>query len=83
MIEQDYPTCTRTCCDILAGHLLADAGHDTRRLHGDRSFGTQMADIMCLVATDVTGGVIAKSGHWVMEEQPKKTTAAIIDFIEK
>jgi pimeloyl-ACP methyl ester carboxylesterase len=35
-----------------------------------------------LVATDVTGGVIGKSGHWVMEEQPKRTTAAIVDFIE-
>jgi pimeloyl-ACP methyl ester carboxylesterase len=51
-------------------------------LGGDHSFGTQMADIMRLVATDVTGGVIAKSGHWVMEEQPKRTTAAIVDFIE-
>jgi pimeloyl-ACP methyl ester carboxylesterase len=52
-------------------------------LGGEHSFGTQMADIMRLVATDVTGGVIAKSGHWVMEEQPKQTTAAIVDFIEK
>jgi pimeloyl-ACP methyl ester carboxylesterase len=52
-------------------------------LGGDHSFGTQMADIMRLVATHVTGGVIAKSGHWVMEEQPKRTTAAIVDFIEK
>jgi pimeloyl-ACP methyl ester carboxylesterase len=51
-------------------------------LGGDHSFGTQMADIMRLVATDVTGGVIAKSGHWVMEEQPKRTTAAIVDFIQ-
>lgn len=51
-------------------------------LGGDHSFGMQMADIMRLVATDVTGGVIRKSGHWVMEEQPKQTTAAIVDFIE-
>jgi hypothetical protein len=29
------------------------------------------------------GGVITKSGHWVMEEQPKQTTTAIVDFIEK
>ena len=52
-------------------------------LGGDHSFGTQMADIMCLVATDVTSGVIAKSGHWVMEEQPKRTAAAIVDLVEK
>lgn len=49
----------------------------------DHSFGTQMADIMRLVASDVTAGVIANSGHWVMEEQPKQTTAIIVDFIDK
>ena len=52
-------------------------------LGGDHSYKTQMADIMRLVATDVTGGVIINSGHWVMEEQPKQTTAAIVDFIGK
>jgi len=52
-------------------------------LGGDQSFATKMADIMRLVATDVTGGLIAESGHWVMEEQPKRTTAAILDFIRK
>lgn len=49
----------------------------------DHSFGTQMADIMRLVASDVTAGVIANSGHWVMEEQPKQTTAVIVEFIDK
>jgi pimeloyl-ACP methyl ester carboxylesterase len=52
-------------------------------LGGDHSFGTQMADIMRLVANHVTGGVITNSGHWVMEEQPKRTTAAIVQFIDK
>lgn len=52
-------------------------------LGADHSFGTQMADIMRLVATDVTGGVITDSGHWVMEEQPKQTTDAIVKFIDK
>lgn len=52
-------------------------------LGGDHSFGTQMADIMRLVATNVTAGVITNSGHWVMEEQSKQTTAAIVNFIEK
>ena len=52
-------------------------------LGGDHSFGTQMADIMRLVATDVTSGIITDSGHWVMEEQPKQTTAAIVKFIDK
>jgi pimeloyl-ACP methyl ester carboxylesterase len=52
-------------------------------LGADHSFGTQMADVMRFVATDVIGGVVADSGHWVMEEQPKQTTAAIVDFIDK
>jgi pimeloyl-ACP methyl ester carboxylesterase len=52
-------------------------------LGGDHSFGTQMADIMHLVAEDVTAGVITKSGHWVMEEQPEQTAGAITDFIRK
>jgi pimeloyl-ACP methyl ester carboxylesterase len=52
-------------------------------LGGDHSFGTQMAEIMRLVATDVTSGVITNSGHWVMEEQPRQTTAAIVNFIER
>ena len=51
-------------------------------LGADHSFGTQMAEIMNLVATDVTTGIIANSGHWVMEEQPQQTTKAIVDFIE-
>jgi pimeloyl-ACP methyl ester carboxylesterase len=38
---------------------------------------------MRLVATDVTSGIITDSGHWVMEEQPKQTTAAIVKFIDK
>jgi pimeloyl-ACP methyl ester carboxylesterase len=52
-------------------------------LGGDQSFGTQMGDIMSLVASDVTVGVIHDSGHWVMEEQPAQTTAAIVAFIDK
>ena len=52
-------------------------------LGGDHSYKTLMADIMRFVATDVTGGVIKDSGHWVMEEQPRQTTALIADFITK
>jgi pimeloyl-ACP methyl ester carboxylesterase len=52
-------------------------------LGADHSYKTQMADIMRFVASDVTGGVITHSGHWVMEEQPKQTTAAIVDFVDR
>ena len=49
----------------------------------DKSFGTQIADILRFVATDVTGVVIPNSGHWLMEEQPAATVAAIRAFIDQ
>src|SRR5258706_15842080 len=49
----------------------------------DRSFGTGMADVLRFVATDVTPAVIANSGHWLMEEQPAATIAAILGFLNK
>ena len=52
-------------------------------LGAEHSFGAQMADDVRFVATDVTGGVIKDSGHWVMEEQPQQTTDAIVHFIDK
>jgi pimeloyl-ACP methyl ester carboxylesterase len=52
-------------------------------LGADHSFGTQMGDIMNLVASNVTTGIVRDSGHWVMEEQPEKTTEAIVEFIDK
>ena len=47
----------------------------------DHSFGTQMADDLRFVASDVTGAVITRSGHWIMEEQPQQTVGVIVDFI--
>jgi len=43
----------------------------------DKSFGGAMADILGFVATDVTSAVIPNSGHWLMEEQPAATVAAV------
>jgi len=50
---------------------------------GDKSFGAAMADIARIVATDVTAVVIPNSGHWLMEEQPAATVAAIRAFLNK
>jgi pimeloyl-ACP methyl ester carboxylesterase len=44
----------------------------------DKSFGTGMADDLRFVAADVSGIVIENSGHWLMEEQPAATIAAMI-----
>jgi pimeloyl-ACP methyl ester carboxylesterase len=34
------------------------------------------------VTSDVTGTVIANSGHWLMEEQPAATVAAARAFLD-
>src|SRR5207245_2649951 len=41
----------------------------------EQSFGTAMADDLRFIGTQVTGAVIANSGHWLMEEQPAATVA--------
>jgi pimeloyl-ACP methyl ester carboxylesterase len=38
---------------------------------------------MRFVAGNVTGHVIGNSGHWLMEEQPAATVAAISAFLAK
>jgi len=49
---------------------------------GDKSFGTTMAVVAEAGAEHVQGKVISGSGHWLMEEQPKATVAAIHDFLD-
>jgi pimeloyl-ACP methyl ester carboxylesterase len=49
----------------------------------DKSFATTQADVLRFVAGDVTAEVIANSGHWLMEEQPAATVAAITTFLAK
>jgi pimeloyl-ACP methyl ester carboxylesterase len=48
---------------------------------GARSFGATMAQVMRAAADDVREAVIADSGHWLMEEQPQATVAAIRGFL--
>lgn len=52
-------------------------------LGGEKSYGTGMATELAFVASNVRGGVIPNSSHWIMEENPKATTALIVDFIAK
>jgi len=52
-------------------------------LGAEKSFGDQQAAIMREVGTNVEGGIIANSGHWIMEEQPDATVKAVRDFLEK
>ena len=48
----------------------------------EKSFGTAMADDLRAVAANVKGEVIANSGHWLMEEQPKATMDVIVQFLD-
>lgn len=50
---------------------------------GEKSFGTQMADVMRAGAENVTGGVIRGSGHWIMEENPSATVALVRKFLDQ
>ena len=64
--------------------LLAKGGKLTMpvlALGGDKSFGTAQADTLRFVATNVTMGIVPGSGHWIMDENPKATTALIVDFL--
>jgi pimeloyl-ACP methyl ester carboxylesterase len=52
-------------------------------LGAEKSFGAQQADIMHMVGSNVEGGIIANSGHWIMEEQPAATVKAIREFLDR
>jgi pimeloyl-ACP methyl ester carboxylesterase len=49
----------------------------------EKSSGKGMADIMAFVATNVTGAIVPKSGHWIMEENPQATVKLVTDFLAK
>jgi pimeloyl-ACP methyl ester carboxylesterase len=49
---------------------------------GDHSYGAGLASELGAVASNVRGAVIVNAGHWLMEEQPAETIAAIRVFLE-
>src|ERR1700722_15027089 len=49
---------------------------------GEKSYGESLAEELRFVATDVTPLVVPGAGHWLMEEQPAKTVAAITAFLK-
>jgi pimeloyl-ACP methyl ester carboxylesterase len=50
---------------------------------GEKSFGAAEATTLRFVAANVTMGIVPGSGHWIMDENPKATTALIADFLSK
>ncbi len=49
---------------------------------GEKSFGLMMATVARAAATNVQEAVIARSGHWLMEENPKDTIKLIKEFLQ-
>ena len=48
---------------------------------GEKSFGPTMAVVMRAAASNVQEVVIPRSGHWLMEENPAATIAAVTAFL--
>jgi pimeloyl-ACP methyl ester carboxylesterase len=72
--------------DAIDNKVLAAKGKLTMKvlaIGAEKSFGTAMADDIGFVASDVTGAVIPNSGHWLMEEQPAATVAAVRAFLDR
>jgi pimeloyl-ACP methyl ester carboxylesterase len=51
-------------------------------LGGETVGGDAILLAMQTAATNVSGGSIPKSGHWVMSEQPAELTRRMLEFLE-
>lgn len=66
--------------------LLAKGGKLTMpvlALGGEKSLGNGMADEVRFVGSNVTGGIVPNSGHWIMEENPQGTIKLVTEFLSK
>ena len=48
---------------------------------GEKSLGNELGAQMKLVADSVTVIVLPNTGHWILEEKPKQTTDALVNFL--
>jgi pimeloyl-ACP methyl ester carboxylesterase len=82
----DTPVASKTAAvDGVTFHYLT-AGHGPALilLHGYAETSLMWRPIIeagKLVASDVTVVVLKNTGHWVLEENPKETTAALFGFL--
>ena len=66
--------------------LLARGGRITMPVFAsgaEKFFGKTMADHMQFAASNVTGGIVQNSGHWIVEESPEATIKLVTDFLAK
>ena len=78
---EQFAAFTQDAVDNKAFAAKGKLGMPVLAIGADKSFGTVQADVLRIVASDVTGQGIANSGHWLMEEQPAATVAAIAAFL--
>ena len=62
----------------VGGHGPAVAG---ARHGAEKAFGANVAVVMRNAATNVQELVVPNAGHWLMEEAPAATIAAVQDFL--
>ena len=70
--------------DVIDNHAFLSHGPLTMpvlAIGGEKSFGPMMAVVARAAATNVQGVVIPHAGHWVMEENPTDTVAAVTHFL--
>jgi len=48
---------------------------------GEKAFGPLLGEQMKLVSTSVSAVTVTNSGHWLMEENPAETIAALLRFL--
>jgi pimeloyl-ACP methyl ester carboxylesterase len=49
---------------------------------GERSLGKELGEQAKLVAADANVVVLPNTGHWILEEKPKETTEALVNFLQ-
>jgi pimeloyl-ACP methyl ester carboxylesterase len=72
--------------DVIDNRAFAAKGKLTMpvlALGGEKSFGLTMATVMRAAATNVEEGIVPRSGHWIMEENPAATVAMVTAFLAK
>jgi pimeloyl-ACP methyl ester carboxylesterase len=73
----------RKDADDNAATLATKLSMPVLAIGGEKSFGANEAAVMRNAAVNVTEVVIANAGHWLMEEQPAATIAAVRAFVAR
>ncbi len=71
--------------DVIDNHEFLNHGPLTMpvlAIGGETSFGPMMAVVARAAASNVQGVIIPHTGHWLMEENPTDTIAAVTDFLQ-